>query len=87
MENVDKLAVLVTSGDIEQLQLFGISALSNSTGRKQADAVNFPCRYHIFEVVLRSMFDTKIPSSSIPNVPLFKRLCLERLFNTLQTTY
>lgn len=115
MENVDRLAVLVTSGDIEQL--LGVPALPNSTGREQAEAVYdvlcewnlkdkvialccdttasnmgylngaatllqqklerdtlyFPCRHHIFEVVLRSVFDTKMPSSSGPNVPLFKR--------------
>lgn len=32
-----------------------------------------PCRHHIFELVLRAVFEKKIPSTTGPNVPLFKR--------------
>lgn len=115
IQNVDRLAVLITSGDIEQL--LAVPALPNSTGREQAAAVYevlvewnleskvialccdttasnmghlngaatilqqmlerdilyFPCRHHIFEVVLKSVFDIKMPLSSGPNVALFKR--------------
>ncbi|XP_044015282.1 uncharacterized protein LOC122857241 [Aphidius gifuensis] len=33
----------------------------------------FPCRHHIFELVLRSAFEVYIPSVGSPNVSLFKR--------------
>lgn len=32
-----------------------------------------PCRHHIFELILRIVFETKMPPSSGPNVPLFQR--------------
>lgn len=32
-----------------------------------------PCRHHIFELILRDVFELKIPTSSGPDVPLFKR--------------
>lgn len=115
MKNVDRLAVLVTSGEVEQL--LGVPPLEHSTGKEQAlavyetlidwnlenriiglccdttasnvgylngaasilqqqlerDILYFPCRHHIFEIVLRSVFDVKMPSSSGPDVALFKR--------------
>jgi hypothetical protein len=33
----------------------------------------FPCRHHIFEIILKGIYDVKMPQSSGPNVPLFKR--------------
>lgn len=35
-----------------------------------------PCRHHIYEIVLRSVFDHKFGSKSGPNVPLFQRFQL-----------
>lgn len=32
-----------------------------------------PCRHHIFELILRAVFEQKFPSTTGPNVPLFKR--------------
>lgn len=32
-----------------------------------------PCRHHIFELILRDVFELKIPTTSGPDVPLFKR--------------
>lgn len=32
-----------------------------------------PCRHHIYEIILRSVFDHKFGSTSGPNVPLFQR--------------
>ncbi|CAG17501.1 hypothetical protein CcBV_30.5 [Bracoviriform congregatae] len=32
-----------------------------------------PCRHHIFELILRGVFELKIPTTSGPDVPLFKR--------------
>lgn len=104
MENVDRLPVLVTSGDTDQL--LGVPSLPNSTGQEQAKAVYavlsewilkdkviafycdttasnmdylngaaiilqnmlerdllyLPCRHHICEIVLRSVFDVKMLS-------------------------
>ncbi|KAJ8935539.1 hypothetical protein NQ314_012743 [Rhamnusium bicolor] len=31
-----------------------------------------PCRHHIFEIILKSVFDVKMPALSGPNVPIFK---------------
>lgn len=33
----------------------------------------FPCRHHIFELVLRGAFEEKMPGVCRPNVPLFQR--------------
>lgn len=35
--------------------------------------INLPCRHHIYEVVLRSVFETKLSSTSAPEVPIFER--------------
>ncbi|XP_011877945.1 PREDICTED: uncharacterized protein LOC105567591, partial [Vollenhovia emeryi] len=32
-----------------------------------------PCRHHIFELILRDVFELKIPTTSGPDVPLFKK--------------
>lgn len=32
-----------------------------------------PCRHHIFELVLRSVFEKKLPGTTGPNVPLFQK--------------
>lgn len=32
-----------------------------------------PCRHHIFELILKDVFELKIPTTSGPDVPLFKR--------------
>lgn len=38
----------------------------------ERDILYLPCRHHIFKVILRSVFDIKMPSFSGPNVPIFK---------------
>lgn len=38
----------------------------------QASLLFVPCRHHIFELVLRCVFEIKMPLSTGPNVPLFK---------------
>ena len=37
------------------------------------DLLYLPCRHHIYEIILAAAFDSKIPGTSGPNVPLFKR--------------
>ncbi|KAK7865492.1 hypothetical protein R5R35_014608 [Gryllus longicercus] len=39
------------------------------------DLLYLPCRHHIYEIVLKSCFEVKIPGTSGPDVPLFKRFC------------
>lgn len=39
----------------------------------ERDLLYLPCRHHIFEIVLRGAFDSKMPPSSSADVPLFKR--------------
>lgn len=111
----DRLPVLITNGEVEQL--LGIPELEDGKGRTQAESIYevaddwglvdkikaiccdttasnlghingaaillermlekkllyLPCRRHIYELVLRSVFDGKMPPSSGPNVPLFKK--------------
>uniref|UniRef100_A0A8D8MC19 Uncharacterized protein n=1 Tax=Cacopsylla melanoneura TaxID=428564 RepID=A0A8D8MC19_9HEMI len=45
------------------------SLLEGMLGR---DILYLPCRHHIFEVVLKGVFDCKMPKSSSPNVTLFQ---------------
>lgn len=112
-KKVDRLPVIITSGDVEIM--LGIPQLENSTGENQAmsiyetlydwgfcesvkaiccdttasnlgylngaavnlerylkkDLLYLPCRHHIFELVLRSVFEKMIPNTNGPNVPLF----------------
>lgn len=35
-----------------------------------------PCRHHIYEIILRNVFDHKFSSTSGPNVPLFQQFQL-----------
>ena len=37
------------------------------------DLLYFPCRHHVYELVLRSVFELKMSKSSAPDVPLFKK--------------
>lgn len=37
------------------------------------DILFFPCRHHIFELVLRCVFECKLSKTTSPNVPIFKR--------------
>lgn len=112
---VDRLPIIVTSKNIEQI--IGVPILQRSTGEEQATAVYnalndwglldvvqglccdttssntgrlngacilieqkldkdllyLPCRHHIYELVLRSVFETKIPQvTTSPSIPLFK---------------
>ncbi|KAL4103442.1 hypothetical protein QTP88_018819 [Uroleucon formosanum] len=39
----------------------------------EKDLLYLPCRHHISEVILKSVFDVKFGSTSGPNVPIFKR--------------
>ena len=114
-ENVDRLPIIISNGDTEQI--LKIPALESGTGRAQAEAIfetlcewgldemvqaccfdttasntgrfngscvileqllernllYLPCRHHILEIIIRAVFESKIPNTSGPNVPLFKR--------------
>lgn len=35
--------------------------------------INLPCRHHIYEIILRSVFETKFCSTSAPEVSIFER--------------
>lgn len=37
------------------------------------DLMLLPCRHHIYEIVLRSVFETKLTSSSAPEVLIFEK--------------
>lgn len=44
--------------------------LQNRLGRK---LINFACRHHIYEIILRSVFELKLGPSSAPEVKVFER--------------
>lgn len=39
----------------------------------ERELLYLPCRHHIYELLLRAVFDRKMPASSGPNVVLFQR--------------
>ena len=39
----------------------------------ETDLLYLPCRHHIFELIIGSVFNTKLPGINGPNVPLFQR--------------
>lgn len=50
----------------------------------ERDLLYFPCRHHIYELILRSAFEAKIPATSGPNILLFKRF--QSAWNQLDKT-
>lgn len=114
-ELLDRLPIIVSSGDVEKL--LGVPQLENGKGITQANSIYdvledwdlspsikalccdttasnlgnkngaaillerllerdilfLPCRHHIFELILRAAFECQIPSTTGPNVPLFKK--------------
>lgn len=42
-------------------------------GMLQRELLQLPCRYHIFELILKSAFGSKFGSTSGPTVPMFQR--------------
>ena len=50
----------------------------------EKDILYFACRHHIFELVLRCVFDAKMPPSTGPDVPIFKRF--EQFWSQLDQT-
>ncbi|XP_071580212.1 uncharacterized protein [Temnothorax nylanderi] len=114
-ETVDRLPVILSNNDTEQL--LGVPGLQSGTGKQQASAVcetlaewgfqnyvkalvfdttatntgrfngacvlieNFlekdllylPCRHHIYEIILRSVFEEKMGKTTGPNVLIFKK--------------
>lgn len=39
----------------------------------EKDILFLPCRHHILKLILRSVFECKLPTTTGPNVPMFKR--------------
>lgn len=113
-EKVDRLAILVSFNDKEQLlgvpqcdgsglgmaeTVYGelinwdiaerivgmcVDTTASNTGKKNGACVNlerllernilyFPCRHHMFETVLRGVFDALLGPTSGPDTPLFRR--------------
>lgn len=114
-ETVDRLPIVISNGDVEQI--LHVPALESGTGKAQATAVYhvlcdwglegtvqaccfdttatntgevngacvlleqllerkllyLPCRHHILEIILRAVFELKVPGTSGPNVAIFKR--------------
>lgn len=112
---IDRLPVIVTNGDIEQIlgvpkldcgkgkniaaavhqllvewniskrvQAMSFDTTSSNTGEfagaavlleqlLERDLMYLPCRHHIYELVLRAVFEDKIGKTSAPDVCLFRR--------------
>ncbi|KAL4090485.1 hypothetical protein QTP88_025312 [Uroleucon formosanum] len=71
----------------ENVQAFCSDATASNTGRLngacvlleqllEREIVYLPCRHHIYEIVLKSVFDLKLSGTSGPDVAIFKRFQL-----------
>lgn len=69
---------------VDQVKGLSFDTTSTNTGIKSGAAIllekkfgrkliHLPCRHHIYEIILRSVFETKISSTSAPEVSLFER--------------
>lgn len=41
--------------------------------KNRRSLINLPCRHHVYEIILRSAFETKLYSTSAPEVLIFER--------------
>lgn len=68
----------------EKIAGMGFDTTSSNTGNKSGaclylqkmigrNLINLACRHHIYEIVLRSVFDLKLSTSSAPDVLIFDR--------------
>jgi len=71
----------------ENVQAFCSDTTASNTGRLngacvlleqllECEIVYLPCRHHIYEIVLKSVFDLKLSGTSGPDVDIFKRFQL-----------
>lgn len=69
---------------LDKVQALSFDTTASNTGRFQGacilleqkigrDLLYLSCRHHIYEIILRSVFDEKISVSSGPNIPQFKK--------------
>lgn len=59
-------------------------ACSNLENLLQRDLLYLPCRHHIFEVVLKGIYDTVMGPTSGPDVTIFKRF--KECWSTIEST-
>lgn len=75
---------VVEWGIADQVKGISYDTTASNTGKNIGAAVllqkkigqkliNLPCRHHIYEIVLRSVFEKKLSPSSAPNVGIFER--------------
>lgn len=75
--------VLDDWGLLESVKALCCDTTASNLGHKNGSAIHLerllqtnilylPCRHHIFELILRSVFEKKLPTTTGPNVPLFK---------------
>jgi len=68
----------------ENVQAFCCDTTASNTGRirgacaplenyLERNILYLPCRHHIYELVLKCVFDIKLCTTSGPDVPIFKR--------------
>ena len=84
-EMVDAVHELLTDWNLlEQAKAFCFDTTNSNTGRVKGAAkllevklekeiLYLPCRHHIYELVLRAVFESKFPGTTSKDVPLFKR--------------
>ncbi|KAL4098132.1 hypothetical protein QTP88_022794 [Uroleucon formosanum] len=84
---VDRLPIVASFNGHEQLLAFCSDTTASNTGRLngacvlleqllEREIVYLPCRHHIYEIVLKSVFDLKLSGTSGPDVAIFKRFQL-----------
>lgn len=69
---------------LDRVKAMSFDTTSSNTGNKNGaclhmkdlfdlDLLHLPCRHHIYEVILRAIFELKLGKSSAPDVPVFER--------------
>lgn len=69
LDNVRAVCCDTTAANMGRLN-GAVTLLEQQIGRP---LIKFPCRHHIFELVLRAAFEEKLGSTSAPVVLIFKR--------------
>lgn len=75
-------------GILDHVKAMSFDTTSSNTGNKTGaclrlqenyglDLLRLPCRHHIFEVILKAVFECKLGRSSAPEVPVFERFASE----------
>lgn len=76
--------ILIQWNISDRIAAMGFNTTSSNTGEKTGAClhlqqifdrklINLACRHHVYELVLRAVFELKLGTTSAPEVPIFER--------------